>query len=45
MISKKAVDQAHSLGATVRIAPIETGEVTFAMIIDPQGNPVGLIQK
>ncbi len=41
----EAVSQAESLGAKVRIAPIETGEVTFAMIIDPQGNPVGLIQK
>lgn len=42
---KKAVEQATSLGAAIRIAPIETGEVTFAMIVDPQGNPVGLIQK
>lgn len=41
----EAVRNAKDLGARVRIAPIETGDVTFAMIIDPQGNPVGLIQK
>jgi len=42
---EEAVRTAQTLGADVRIAPIETGDVTFAMVTDPQGNPVGLIQK
>ena len=42
---EEAVERAERLGATIRIAPIETGDVTFAMVTDPQGNPVGLIQK
>lgn len=41
----EAVAKAVSLGATVRIEPIDTGEVTFAVITDPDGNPVGMIQK
>lgn len=39
-----AIRQARELGGTIRIEPVETGDVTFAMISDPQGNPVGLIQ-
>ena len=39
-----AIRQACDLGGSVRIEPVETGDVTFAMINDPQGNPVGLIQ-
>ena len=40
-----AVAKAEQLGAAVRIPPIETPEVTFAVITDPEGNPVGMIQK
>ena len=40
-----AIEQAKSLGGTVRIEPIDTGDVTFGMIRDPQGNSVGLIEK
>jgi len=42
---ESAVQQAESLGATVRIHPIDTGEITFALIVDPEGNPIGMIQK
>jgi len=42
---ENAVAQAVDLGASVRINPIDTGKITFALITDPQGNPVGLIQK
>ena len=37
--------KAQELGATVRIPPMETPEVTFALVADPEGNPVGLVQK
>ncbi len=40
-----AIEKARSLGATVRIEPVDTGEVTFALINDPEGNPVGLIES
>lgn len=36
--------QAQELGATVRIPPLETPDVTFALIADPEGNPIGLVQ-
>ncbi len=39
------VRAAESAGATVRIAPMESGEVRFAVIADPEGNPIGLLQK
>lgn len=41
----EAVAKAVALGATVRIPPMEYGELRFAMIVDPQGNPVGLLQE
>lgn len=40
-----AMEQAKALGGTVRIEPIDTGDVTFGMIRDPQGNSIGLIQR
>lgn len=40
-----AIERAKALGATVRINLIDTGDVTFGMIRDPQGNSVGLIQR
>ncbi len=40
-----AVASAEELGAKIRIPPRVAEDVTFAMIIDPGGNPVGLIQK
>lgn len=39
-----AVDQAQNLGAKLRIPPMETPEIKFAMIEDPEGNPVGLLE-
>ncbi len=35
---------AESLGATVRIPPMQYGELRFALINDPEGNPIGLTQ-
>jgi len=32
-------------GASVRIPPVDAGRITFALVTDPEGNPVGLIQK
>ena len=40
-----AVASAEKLGAKVRIPPRAAEDVTFAMIIDPEGNPIGMIQK
>ena len=40
-----AVERAGELGAEVRIPPMETPAVTFALIGDPEGNPIGLVQK
>ena len=34
--------QAQQLGATVRIPIITTPELTFALVTDPEGNPVGV---
>lgn len=42
---KEAVDRATSLGATVRIPPMQYGELEFALIEDPEGNPIGLTQE
>lgn len=40
-----SIARAEGLGATIRIPPMETPEVTFALIEDPEGNPIGLIQS
>lgn len=37
--------KAQELGGSVLIPPMETPEVTFALIADPEGNPIGLVQN
>ncbi len=37
------VDLAEDLGAEVRIPPTEHGGNRFALINDPEGNPIGLL--
>ena len=39
-----AVEKAQKLGASVRIPPMQYGELSFALINDPEGNPIGLTQ-
>ena len=39
------VEKAKALGAEVRISPRDGGEVYFALINDPEGNPIGLTQR
>lgn len=39
-----AFDRAVELGASVRIAPMQYGDLHFALIEDPEGNAVGLTQ-
>ena len=41
---EEAVEKARSLGAEIRIEPMEYGDLKFALINDPEGNPVGLTQ-
>lgn len=36
---------AQELGAGVRIPPMDYGNLRFALITDPEGNPVGLTEK
>lgn len=40
-----SVEHAVSLGATIRIPPMQAGDLFFALIQDPEGNPLGLTQK
>ncbi len=40
-----AFDKAKTLGAGVRIPPMQYGELRFALIEDLEGNSVGLTQK
>lgn len=40
-----AVEAARRLGGEVRIPPMTAGGLTFALIRDPEGNRVGMIQK
>jgi predicted enzyme related to lactoylglutathione lyase len=40
-----AVAKAEELGGQVRVPPVSTEALTFAVITDPEGNPVGLIEK
>lgn len=40
-----AVARAQELGGEIRIPPMETPEVTFALVTDPEGNPVGMVLK
>ena len=39
-----AVSEAQRLGARVRIPPMSHESLRFALIEDPQGNPIGLTQ-
>lgn len=41
----RAVERAEDLGAQVRIPPMDYGELRFALIEDPEGNPIGLTLK
>lgn len=38
------VDKVKSLGGSIRIPPTTYGELEFALVEDPEGNPVGLTQ-
>ncbi|MBS1788322.1 MAG: VOC family protein [Acidobacteria bacterium] len=40
-----AFAKAKELGAEVRISPMPAPGVTFALIADPEGNAIGLVQK
>src|SRR5215468_7288587 len=40
-----AFAKAKELGAQVRIPPMKAPGVTFALVTDPEGNPIGLVQK
>lgn len=40
-----SVARARELGAEVRIPPMEAGDMTFALIEDPEGNPIGMIEQ
>ncbi|MEM9301008.1 MAG: VOC family protein [Pseudomonadota bacterium] len=40
---EEAVREAEILGAEIRIPPMEYGAQRFALINDPEGNPVGLL--
>lgn len=40
----QAVANAERLGAGVRIPPMTHGDLRFALITDPEGNPIGLTQ-
>jgi predicted enzyme related to lactoylglutathione lyase len=39
-----SASKAEELGGSVRIAPTSTPEFIFAVVLDPDGNGVGLIQ-
>lgn len=40
-----AFRKAQEMGAGVRIPPMEAGDVRFALVTDPEGNPLGLLQQ
>ena len=40
-----AIETAEQLGGEVRIPPISADKVTFAIIVDLEGNSVGMIEK
>ena len=39
-----SVAEAERLGAKVRIPPMEHGTLRFALVEDPEGNPIGLTE-
>lgn len=40
-----SVAKALDLGATLRIPRIDAGEIYFALVQDPEGNPLGLTES
>lgn len=42
---ERSVDRARHLGASLRIPPMEGDGVRFALLSDPEGNPIGLVGK
>lgn len=42
---KQSVQKAGTLGAKVRVPPMRYGDLHFAVIEDPEGNPIGLIEE
>ena len=41
----RSVEKAEDLGGRIRIPPTQHGSLRFALIEDPEGNPVGLTEK
>lgn len=41
---EQSVKKAQALGASVRIQPMQQGDLIFALIEDIEGNPIGLTQ-
>jgi predicted enzyme related to lactoylglutathione lyase len=41
----RSVEKAEQLGGNIRIPPTEHGNLRFAIIEDPEGNPVGLVEE
>lgn len=41
---EETVERAESEGAIIRVPPMEHGDLKFALIEDPEGNPIGLTQ-
>ena len=40
-----AIATAEKLGGKIRVPKISTEDLTFAVITDPEGNPVGMIES
>ena len=41
----RSVEKAEALGGSIRIPPTQHGSLRFALIEDPEGNPVGLTEQ
>ncbi|MCG8435319.1 MAG: hypothetical protein MJA83_14940 [Gammaproteobacteria bacterium] len=41
---KKYVSLAEALGGSIRIPPMRAGDLYFALISDPENNPIGIIE-
>ncbi len=42
---QSSIEKAESLGGSLRIPPTQYGDLRFALIKDPEGNPLGLIEE
>ncbi len=42
---RATLEKAKELGGKIRIPAMTTAEVTFGLLEDPEGNPIGLVQK